>query len=309
MEVSIKSARVAVITRTKNRIILLKRAIRSVLDQEFQDWIQVIVNDGGDPAEVDALVAAHADEYKGRCLVIHNPQSLGMEAASNVGLKASDSEFVVIHDDDDAWHPSFLLRCVGFFDDNGYYRLNTPMGGVITYSTRVLESIEDGAVKIHYTESFNTWLQAVSLYRLAAGNVFPPISFLFKRQVLHEVGYFREDLPVLGDWDFHLRCAERFEIGLIKEELAYYHHRIALTNNVYGNSVIAGDDKHKIYDVLLRNEYLRQDMAQGRVGLGHLTNLSKSFETLHAQISPLELVLRRARDSRLGRWLYRYLSR
>lgn len=303
------SARVAVITRTKNRIILLRRAMRSVLDQDFQDWIQVIVNDGGDPKEVDALVAKHADEYRGRCLVIHNPQSLGMEAASNVGLKASDSEFVVIHDDDDAWHPSFLQRCVHYLDDTTQHRLQAPMGGVISYSTRVLESIGEGDVKIHSTEPFNTWLQSISLYRLAASNIFPPISFLFKRQVLHEIGYFREDLPVLGDWDFHLRCAERFDIGLIKEELAYYHHRIDLTDGVYGNSVIAGDDKHKVYDTLLRNEYLRRDLATGRPGLGYLVNIGRSFETLHSQIGPLELLLHRARDSRLARWLHRRLRK
>lgn len=304
-----KSARVAIITRTKNRIILLKRAIRSALDQEFQDWLQVIVNDGGDPAEVDALVAQHADEYRGRCLIIHNPKSVGMEAASNIGLKASDSEFAVIHDDDDAWHPSFLRRCVGYLEDTTHHRLQAPLGGVITHSTRVLESIENGEVKIHSTEPFNTWLEGISLYRLAASNVFPPISFLFKRQVLDEIGYFREDLPVLGDWDFHLRCVERFDIGLIKEELAYYHHRIALTNSIYGNSVIAGDDKHKIYDMLLRNEYLRRDIAAGKPGLGYLVNIGRSFETLHAQIGPLELVLRRARDSRLARWLHRRLRK
>lgn len=304
-----KSARVAIITRTKNRGILLKRAIRSALDQDFQDWIQVIVNDGGDPKEVDSLVAQYADEYRGRSLVIHNPQSVGMEAASNVGLKASDSEFVVIHDDDDTWHPSFLQRCVDHLNDTKQYRLQAEFGGVITYSTRVLESIEGGDVKIHSTEPFNTWLEGVSLYRLAASNVFPPISFVFKRQVLNEVGYFREDLPVLGDWDFHLRCAERFEIGLIKEELAYYHHRVALTNSIYGNSVIAGDDKHKTYDLLLRNEYLRRDMTEGKAGLGYLVNIGRSFETLHAQIGPLELLLRRARDSRLARWLHRRLKK
>jgi len=39
-------ARVAVVTRTKNRAILLERAIHSVLKQKFHDWTHVIVNDG-----------------------------------------------------------------------------------------------------------------------------------------------------------------------------------------------------------------------------------------------------------------------
>ncbi len=39
---------VTVITRTKNRTLLLERAIKSVLAQTREDWTHVIVNDGGD---------------------------------------------------------------------------------------------------------------------------------------------------------------------------------------------------------------------------------------------------------------------
>ena len=48
---------VAVITRTKDRPILLRRAIESVLRQSFGEWVHVIINDGGNPSTVDFLVA------------------------------------------------------------------------------------------------------------------------------------------------------------------------------------------------------------------------------------------------------------
>ncbi|MGR9051111.1 MAG: glycosyltransferase family 2 protein [Gammaproteobacteria bacterium] len=99
---------VAIITRTKNRNILLRRAIESVLGQHFRNWLMVIVNDGGDAEAVDRLVAEYESQFRGRSKVIHNPNSLGMEAASNVGIKNSDSRYLVIHDDDDSWHPAFL---------------------------------------------------------------------------------------------------------------------------------------------------------------------------------------------------------
>ena len=35
-----------------------------------------------------------------------------MEAASNAGIKATNGELIVIHDDDDTWHPDFLKKCV-----------------------------------------------------------------------------------------------------------------------------------------------------------------------------------------------------
>ena len=53
-------AKVAVITRTKDRSEFLKRAINSVLSQTFEDWLHVIVNDGGNSKTVDFLVQSEA---------------------------------------------------------------------------------------------------------------------------------------------------------------------------------------------------------------------------------------------------------
>ncbi len=298
--------RIAIITRTKNRNVLLRRAIESVLSQTYSDWLHVIVNDGGGPASVDELVHSYTDRYQGRFKVIHNLQSLGMEAASNIGIRSSSSEFIVIHDDDDSWHPTFLERAITFLD-SPQPKLNTPIAGVVAYSTRILEEFDGNEVKIVASEPFNTWMTSISLYRLASSNVFPPISFVFARSATESVGLFREDLPVLGDWDFHLRFAARYEIGLIKEELANYHHRVSIQSGDYGNSVFAGNDKHRHYEQLLRNELLRNDLQEGKMGLGFLVNISNSFEIVHQQLSVFSSIKQRLRNMRLLRWLYRKL--
>ena len=76
-------ATVGIIMRTKNRPLLLERALNDVLRQVFTDWTMVIVNDGGDPAPVDDLVRRYAEAFRGRVAVVHNRTSVGMEAASN----------------------------------------------------------------------------------------------------------------------------------------------------------------------------------------------------------------------------------
>lgn len=302
-------ARVAVVTRTKNRTLLLVRAIQSVLGQTYHNWYHVIVNDGGDPDAVRQVLEPHLEAYQGRLNVIDNPISLGMEAASNIGIRACSSEFVVIHDDDDSWEPTFLECCLEFMDSTTVPRLKREYGGVITYSLRIIEKMEGDKVRTVTTEPFNTWMAAVSLYRLAASNTFPPISFLFKRQVLDEVGFFREDLPVLGDWDFHLRVCAKYEIGLIPELLANYHHRLSIQSGVYGNTVIAADAKHRAYENLYRNELLRQDLESGKAGLGFIVNIGRSFEHVHGQIWPIERVLTKLKSNRWLRWLARFFPR
>ncbi len=273
-----KRTKVAIVTRTKNRKILLRRAFESVLGQTYQDWQLVIVNDGGGREHVEPLVEKYRDALAGRVVVLHHETSKGMEAASNAGIRASDSDYVVIHDDDDSWHPDFLAETVGYMEDDTLPRTN--LGGVITHSLLIKEVIEGDRVIKKSEEPFNAWMKSVTLYRMAAQNSFPPISFLFKRSALDEVGYFREDLPVLGDWDFHLRFITRYDIGLIDKLLAYYHHRVSLMNGEYSNTVIGGNDKHMYYDAAIRNDILRKELASGKLGLGLLINISRSFEDL-----------------------------
>lgn len=302
-------ARVAVVTRTKNRAILLERAIHSVLEQKFHDWTHVIVNDGGDAEEVHRVLASNLDAYRGRIVVINNPASVGMEAASNIGIRACLSEFVVIHDDDDSWEPDFLASCVEFMDSTNKPQLDCSYGGVVTHSLRVIEEMDGQDVRRVEAEPFNAWMSSVSLFRLAAGNTFPPISFLFRRDVWEEVGCFREELPVLGDWDFHLRVCVRYEIGLIPKLLANYHHRTTIQSGDYGNTVFVADAKHRAYENLYRNELLRRDLETGKPGLGFLVNVGSSFELLHRQLWPMERVLHKLRSNFLVRRLARMFPR
>jgi glycosyltransferase involved in cell wall biosynthesis len=269
---------VAVVTRTKNRNVLLRRALESVLGQTFDDWVMVVVNDGGVVHEVDQLLDRYKDRFNGRLKVIHHKKSRGMEAASNAGIQFVDSEYVIIHDDDDSWHPDFLKLSLKFLWKR---RRNLRVKGVITYSVLVQEEIHKDAVIVRSVEPFNKWLNGKILFsRMISQNVFPPVSFLYERSVFDEIGLYNEELPVLGDWEFNLRFMSKFEIVVLPKELAYYHHRQKSLHSHYGNSVIAGQDKHVIYDSFLRNELLRQDLLNGDAGLGHLVNDYRSLESL-----------------------------
>lgn len=290
-------SRVSIITRTKNRALLLDRAIRSVLSQTYHDWQHIIVNDGGNPDEIYKVIGPYQKTYQGRLIIINNPISVGMEAASNIGIRATSSEYVTIHDDDDSWEPLFLESCLNFMDDKSKPLLKREYGGVITYSQRIIEKIEGEIIHKIRIEPFNTWMSHVSLYRLASSNIFPPISFVFKREVLEKVGYFREDLPVLGDWDFHLRVCLKHDIGLIPELLANYHHRVDLKSGVYANTVFTANDQHRIYENLYRNELLREDFELGKAGLGLIVNMGQSFERLHGQVWIIESFIAKFRMS------------
>jgi glycosyltransferase involved in cell wall biosynthesis len=255
--------RVAVIMRTKDRPLLLKRAIDSVIGQSFSDWVLVVINDGGDPEPVRSLLDARQKALAGRVALINNPAPTGMENASNAGITNSASEFVVIHDDDDSWDPRFLERCVDHLDAS-----SPEVGGVVAHATVVVEEIRGTEVIERDHFPFKA-MEAIDLARLSVENQFPPISFLFRRAVIDAVGRFDGRLPVLGDWDFHLRVAKRFEIDVVREPLAFYHHRVQGTGGDYGNTVVAGQDRHRQQRSLFVNRHVRDAVGpQGRGGSG-----------------------------------------
>lgn len=259
------SGKVAIITRTKNRPLLLRRAAESVSQQTYHNYQWVIVNDGGDVDDVyDVIKRCSIDRRK--ITLISNSTSTGMEAASNIGIGNSLSEFIVIHDDDDSWEPDFLMETVNYLASPAGKRY----GGVVTGTTYVSEEIRGDQVIEHGRQPYMDWLRNVQLAEMAAGNLFAPISFIFRRKVWEEVGGFNEALPVLGDWFFNLEFLSKTDIGVLPIPLANYHHRDRGEVSSYANSVVGGISKHEEFSAVVRNEILRKNIESPGTALAIL---------------------------------------
>ena len=224
---------VAIITRTQDRPLTLDRALRAILAQTFADWRLVLVSDAGNLPAIRAVLDRHKSALGDRLQLIHRERSEGMQAASNQGIKESRSRYLVIHDDDDSWHPHFLAKSVAYLQG-----ASAECRGVITGTDLVIERYQDGAFAEIRRRRMPLPGDPVSPADLRRHNRFPPIAFLYERAAGEAIGYYRADLPVLGDWDFNLRFAERFGIGVIPEALAYWHHRTKFGgfSQLYANS-------------------------------------------------------------------------
>ncbi len=243
---------VAVITRTMDRSFFLRRALESVAKQTFTDYVQVVVCDGGDIEKAKQTIEETACD-KRRVVLIDNIVNRGMEAASNIGIRNCKSKYVVIHDDDDTWEPTFLEKTVEFLESDRGQKY----GGVITKTTYVSEEVSRSQIKIHDRRPYQEWVQNVHIMEMAICNFFAPIAFLFRRSIGEEIGGYNESYPVLGDWDFNLRFLMKADIGMITEPLANYHHRDRGDVHTFGNTVIAGRDKHLEYEAIVRNNFVR----------------------------------------------------
>jgi glycosyltransferase involved in cell wall biosynthesis len=243
------SPKISIITRTRNRPVLLARAVRSVISQENPPgWEWIVVNDAGNSDEVRRVLRPAVDRFPDRVKLIHLTESHGMEHASNTGIKESVGEFLVIHDDDDSWSPAFLHKMCGWLEapeHAGY-------AGVVCHSVRVVEEIREDGIRELFRHPFNEELHELSFWQVLKENPFPPISFVFRRSAWREVGPFDESLPVLGDWEFNLRVLARFPVGMLTEPLAHYHHRPPSDGSDYANSITGQDNRHREVESSLR---------------------------------------------------------
>lgn len=260
------SPRVAVITRTRNRIPLLRRAMRSVQGQTIpaDAVLWCLVHDGGESGPFAEVV--EEARRAGMNLRVHEEKNgIGLVKALNRGLDlAAGTDYFCVHDDDDSWEPAFLEKTVAWLDER------PAAGAVCTQVIYIEEDYRaDGSVVEMKRAPFNPRLLALSIAEMAQKNPSPPISICARRAVVDSVGHYDERLHAMEDWDLMLRVMMKAEIGVIPETLANYHVRV-VQEGAGSNTIHAGWKSHQAAECQIRDRYLREDMAAGRVGLGFL---------------------------------------
>jgi glycosyltransferase involved in cell wall biosynthesis len=285
---------VAIVLRTKNRPLFLRRALGSVFAQTFSDFVVMVVNDAGEQTPVETVVKEFTDRADGRIHVVHNDHSKGREAAMNTGVSASESTFLSIHDDDDTWAPTFLDQCVRHLE-------NSADQAVAVRTEVVYEHVDGEEITADSREILASDLSQISLAEMIRHNYAPPISLLYRREVHDAVGLYDETLPVLADWDFNLRLLSRFTVGFIDgPPLAFWHQRPASVGDE-GNSVVTAQQDHARYEVEIRDRYLRGDLERnGHLGtLLYLTEMLRRGNTqLGDAAAHLETVIRTTNTER-----------
>ncbi|MBO1900591.1 glycosyltransferase family 2 protein [Leucobacter weissii] len=299
-------ARVAVVIRTKDRPELLRRAFRSIVGQTFGEWEAVVVNDGGDAAAVDALIAAQPEGVRERFRAVHAETSRGRWVSANAGVLATTAPLLVLHDDDDSWHPEFLERAAAYLD------AHPERQGVVSRIQIVWEKLVEGRLRTVRKEIFEEGLPVPTLSDELLYNRFVPIGFLYRRALHEELGLYDESLPVVGDWAFYLKVLARGSLEYLGETPYAYWHQRERSEGAESNSVIGASGDHAKYDALIRERALREYVEEH--GLGLVLYLTKyidqrleetEFRVRHEvrKFNPVERVyqkLRTMREQRRG---------
>lgn len=256
-------AKVAIITRTRDRSILLRRALESVHAQTYRDFVHVIVNDGGDRQKIETILKEYPAENR---VVVENAQP-SMIGALNLGIRSVESEYIAILDDDDSWAPKRLEKTVAHLDKMG-------AKAVVVKMDIVMEELRDGRIrKLSQQLHPQSGEGEISLFKQCYQNYLSNGVVTYRRDVYDELGGYDETLATAEDWDFGIRLMLKYDVDFLRnEEPLFYYHQRPTQKGVDGNSVHADVHQQERTIAIIRNKYLRNDLESGRFGVGYIMN-------------------------------------
>ena len=108
---------VSAITSFLNGERFLTEAIASVLDQTYESWELLLVDDGSGPAAT-AIAMGYAQRYPDRIRYVSHEghRNLGTSASRNVALAAARGEYITFLDADDVWERTKLADQVALIE-------------------------------------------------------------------------------------------------------------------------------------------------------------------------------------------------
>ena len=217
----------SIVIPSRNRPVLLRQAIESVLKQTHDSFEVLVVNDGSDGANEQAYIELAASVGE-RVRFIHLEQSRnghGPSGATNRGADLAQGDYICFLDDDDYWtdadHLQRAYQCLQLHADADVYFANqkaflndAPVPGPIW-----LEPLEQKVQARGTADKIGSY--PASLDQLMACPGFCHLNTtIVSRSLYARIGGMDENIRYENDLDFYLRVIDnahgiRFYPGIV----------------------------------------------------------------------------------------------
>ena len=107
---------VSIIMPSYNTAPYIRNTIQSVLEQTYQNWELIIVDDCSEDNTDDVVAAIKDDRIK----YFHNDRHSGAAVSRNRALREAKGRWMAFLDSDDLWMPEKLEKQISFMESNGY---------------------------------------------------------------------------------------------------------------------------------------------------------------------------------------------
>lgn len=186
--------------------------VASVLDQKFQDFELIIIDDGSTDDSVSEVEKHFSDPR----IKLVRRQNKGVSIARNEGIQISKNQWIAFLDADDWWADNFLAEiseAIRLFPEKRLFasgRSRVFKSGEERYKNRFIPA--EG--KTDLVDHFQVITKA-----------HPPINssnVVIHKSLFEEKGYFRSGMSRHEDHDLWLRLCSEEEIVFVNKNLSFY---------------------------------------------------------------------------------------
>lgn len=219
----------SIVMPTYNRRQCIKTAIDSVLNQTYDKFELLIVDDGSTDGTEEYVKQTYQQQLDAQKIRYFKTTKAGVSHARNIGLKNSRNEWICYLDTDDYYDKSYLSYVSSAI-------MNNP--GYLTFilQTELTKNLK----QFDYDQLI--WLNYIQME-----------SFIHHRKIFEDLGGFDQQMKRLVDWDMEIRYTAKYPAYYITS--AYKLFTVCTTNS--SNRIT---DNHSILNKsfnMIRNRYCK----------------------------------------------------
>jgi len=254
---------VSICIPTYNGSKFIAEALNSAITQTYSN-LEIIVSD--DASKDDTLeIIEQIKKQTDIPIAIYHHQPNGIGANWNNCIKKASGKYIKFLFQDDIILPSCIEEMVDVLQENKSFGL------VACKRTFIIEESYLNEANKKWIKTYGNLQKALQLplkngIRILNKKVFksnfflssplnkvgePPVT-LFRKKLVEEIGYYREDLKQILDYEFYYRILKKHEIAVLEKELVKFRlHEQQATNVNRGND----HSDYKKYYRLMYDDY------------------------------------------------------
>ena len=270
----------SVVISVYNKAEYIKKTINSVLNQSFEHFELIVINDGSIDASEQII-----NTYKDKRLRLISTANHGVSKARNTGIKEALSNYIALLDGDDTWDIDYLQSmndAIGRFPD------------IKIFTSAIAQKYENKIAPVIYSFKQNelykihNYFEASQKYSLLTSS-----SIVFDKSILSKTNFFDTSLISGEDVDMWIRFGLFYDIVFINKQLVLYNFNTSSLSNTTFDL-----DKKPKFDKYLNeekeNKYLKAFLDRNRYSLAILSKLRNdkknfSYYTSHLNLNNIKL--------------------
>ena len=209
--------KVSIVLPTYNQADMLPKAIESIMNQTYQDWELIIVNDGSTDGTIEYLESLKVPSTSEKFKIVHHDHNQKLPSALNTGFEFATGEYYTWVSSDSVCTPYMIEALAGALDKYPEAGMAYADFFIIDPDNHILSRVSNPNYCFR------------SLITINDGNA----AFMYPSKIAKEIGLYDVDLNGVEDWDYWTRISEKYPFVYVPEALYYYRlHEKSMQQNL-----------------------------------------------------------------------------